>query len=267
MPVLSFDSLDAVPSEFRESAVQGEDGKMKVDLVLRKKLDEFRDNNVKYQKERDEAVTQVGPLREIIGDDPDAFRAQLDELRNMKQRVDAGELKESRQVEEAVNKRTEDMRRDHNDSLQKQSKETAAWKTRHDELDRRFKQSTVVAAIKDAALDTELGVDPRAIRDITSRALGVFRADDAGKITAYEGGGSDTVAYGSTGDPLTAKEWIQRLREEAPYFFKNSQGGGSAGGAGGDKKIAGTRYTREDLAKMSPKDRLAAINGEQGARL
>ena len=265
MPVLSFDSLDAVPSEFRDAATQAEDGKLKVDLVLRKKLDEFRDNNTVYQKERDAALQSLGPLKDIVGDDPEGFKSELDELRNMKGRVQAGELKESSQVNEAVNKRTEDMRREHNDSLQKQAKETSAWRGKYDDLDRRYKQSLVTSAIRDAAGDAELGVNPAAIRDIMSRALQVYRADDNGKLTPYDG---DSIIYGSTGDVMLPKEWISKLKEEAPHYFKGSQGGGSTGGSGDTGKKHGTTgYTTEQLMKMDPRKRLSIINGEKQARL
>lgn len=263
MPLLQFESLDMVPEGLREHAkqVDGDASKVTVNVVPQAKIDEFRDNNIKISKERDELLERIGPLQAIIGEDAEAFVASLEELRLTQQRVKDGDLKEGRALEEALTKRTEELRRSMEERIQGEGKEKAAWKSKHDALDFRFKQSLVAASVKDACIAEGAGVDPRAIRDITQRALSVFQADDHGKLTAMAG---DAPIYGADGmTPMTPSEWLVKLKEEAPYFFQGSNGGG----AGGDPVHKVHGRTTEQLKGMSASERLALANGEGGARL
>lgn len=257
MPILQFDTLDLVPDGLREHAKQidGSD-KVTVNVVPQAKIDDFRDNNIKLSKERDDLLAQLDPLKAIIGDDAEAFTKSLEELRLTSQRVKDGELKEGRALEEALAKRTDEMRRSYDERLQMEAKEKGAWKGKHDQLDAKFRQSLVMAAVKDACVLEDTGVEPRAIADITQRALSVFVADDHGKITPYSG---DAPIYGADGvTPMTPKEWLTKLKEDAPYFFKGTSGGG----AGGDTvhKVGGR--TMEQLKSMTAAERLAFANGE-----
>lgn len=262
MPILQFDTLDLVPEGLREHAkpVEGTD-KVSVNVIPQAKIDEFRDNNIKLSKERDELLAQLEPLKGIVGDDAAAFAASLEELRATSQRVKDGELKEGRAIEEALTKRTEELRRSLEERIQAEGKEKAAWRQKHDDLDRKFKQSLVMAAVKDACVLGDAGVETAAIGDITQRALSIFSADDHGKITPYSG---DAPIYGADGvTPMTPKEWLVKLKEEAPYFFKGSSGGG----AGGDQVHKVHGRTQEQLKSMTAAERLALANGEGTARL
>ena len=52
MPEIVFESLDKVPEGLREHAKE-EEGKVKVNVVPKNKLDEFRETNIKLAQERD----------------------------------------------------------------------------------------------------------------------------------------------------------------------------------------------------------------------
>ncbi|AFO71768.1 hypothetical protein phiCbK_252 [Caulobacter phage phiCbK] len=262
MPVLSYDTLDMVPEGLREFAKQVDGSeKFQVNVVSAAKIDEFRDNNIKISKERDALLEKVARLEPIVGEDPDAFSAKLTELQAIAQRVADGDLKEGRALEEALQKRTEEMRKQYDDRLQQTGKERAAWQSKHDELERRFKQSLVSNAITAAAMAQGSGIDPTAITEVVRSGLDVFKADDQGRLTPYVG---DAPLYGADGvTPMTPKEWLQKLKEEKPFFFLNSSGGG----AGGDKTKTVHGVTPERLKGMSAAERLAIANGEKSARL
>jgi hypothetical protein len=49
---------------------------------------------------------------------------------------------------------------------------------------------------------------------------------------------------------MTPMEWLAKLREEKPFLFKQSEGGGSGGGGGRGG------LSPADLAKMSPVERM-----------
>lgn len=262
MPVLSYDTLDMVPEGLREMAkqVDGSD-KFQVNVVAAAKIDEFRDNNIKISKERDTLLAEIEPLRALVGEDPTAFGSHVEELRAIAQRVKDGELKEGRALDEALQKRTEEMRKQYDERLQAVGKEKAAWQGRHDELQSRYKQSLVSNAITSAAMAQGSGIDPTALNEIVRSGLDVFKADDGGRLTPFVG---EAPLYGADGvTPMTPAEWLKKLREEKPFFFLNSQGGGAGGAT--TKTVHGK--TGDQLKSMTAAERLAVANGETTARL
>ncbi len=259
MPVLTFETLEAVPEGLREFA-KSQDDKVTVNVVPEVKLSEFRDNNIVVSKERDTLREQVDRLTQIVGDDPDAFVTDLTELRVTRDRVAAGELRESRALEEAIGKRTEEMRKKFEEELQGKGREGAAWRTKYEQLDTRHRQTQVIQAIKDAAVLPEAGVEHKAIADVAKRALEVFRVTDDGKIIPMNG---DAPIYGQNGvDPMTPSEWLTKLKDDAPYFFKQTHGGN----AGGDTtKRNSFGLTTEALEKLTPSQKLELANSRSAA--
>ena len=145
--------------------------------------------------------------------------------------------------------------------IEAQARENGAWKKNYEELDGNYRRSLVTSAIKDVAMLADVGVDPRAMGDLTTKALGVFKVDDEGRIVAMAG---DAPLYGPDGvSPMTPKEWLVKLKDEAPYFFKGSTGGG----AGGDRTSKVHGRTHAELKAMTASQRLALVNGEKNARL
>jgi hypothetical protein len=59
---------------------------------------------------------------------------------------------------------------------------------------------------------------------------------------------------------MTVAEWLVKLRDEAPHYFKGNNGGGAAGGK--DEKIGG--FTQAQIAQMSPLQRLELANKTSG---
>lgn len=262
MPIFTFDTLDSIPDTLRSYA-KAEGDKVQINLVPQDKMDEFREMNISLVKERDELKKQVEVLAPIVGEDPTDFTNQLTELRAVSQRVKDGQLTDSRKIEEEVIRRTEDMKKVLEDQIRAAQKEGANWKTKAAELEGTYKRTLVSTAIKDAVIDPELGVQPHAVRDILSRAEGVWRAQDDGRVLAFQG---DLQLYGADGgSPLTPKEWIAKLKDEAPHFFKGTHGGG-AGGSGTEQR--GTLgKTAAEMRGLSAQDKLALANGDKGARL
>ncbi|AXQ69146.1 hypothetical protein HOU02_gp122 [Caulobacter phage CcrBL9] len=265
MPIITFEDLNAVPEALRTYAKTEEaTGKVTVNVVPEVKLSEFRDKNIELTKSNEDLNAKVTLLSGIVGEDPDAFKADIADMRAVRQRVSDGELREGRQIEEAIAKRTEEMRKGYTDQLTAESREKALWKQKWEQENQKYKEQIVVGAIKDACMDPSLGVIASAIGDITQRAKSVFRVSDDGRLTAYNG---EAVIYGGDGtSSITPKDWVGKLKDEADYFFKGSHGGG-AGGEGGrggsstDKKVAG-KYSPEQWAKMDARARLAAANGQ-----
>jgi len=262
MPIFTFDTLEQIPESLRSFA-KADGERVQINLVPQDKLDEFRETNIALVKERDDLKKTVEVLAPIVGDDPTAFTADLTELRATAQRVKDGQLTDSRKIEEEVIRRTEDMKKTLEDQIRAAQKEGANWKTKAADIESVYKRTLVNSAIKDAAIDPEAGVLPGAIPDILSRAAGVWRAQDDGRVLAFQG---DLQLYGADGgSPLTPKEWIAKLKEEAPHFFKGTHGGGAGGDGNGQRGPLGK--TAAEMKGMTASQRLELANGNRPTRL
>lgn len=260
MPEILFDSLDSIPEGLREIAEE-KDGKLSVNVVPKAKLDEFRETNVKVLQERDDLVKNLGKAKEILGtEDFEEAAKTLGELKTTYQRVKDGQLVENKGLEEALTERTKTMRDQMQEEIARNANEAKAWKDKFGSLDMKFRRTFVDRAITDVVLDESSGVHPKALQDILQRAYNVFEVGDDGKLTAKNG---EAVMYGAdAATPMSPKEWVLSLKEQAPYFFKGSNGGGSNGSDG--KTING--MTAAEIAKLPPEQRLAIANNEYKAR-
>lgn len=231
---------------------------MTVNVVPAAKIDEFRDNNISLSKQRDELLAKLTPLHGIVGDDVEGFTKSLEELRQTAQRVKDGELKETRSIEEALHKRTEELRKDYDTRLQTVGKEGAAWRSKYEGLDTQYRRSLVANAITQAAMHKDSGVNPAAIGDVTRAAYETFKVGDDGKLVPMDG---EATIYGSDGiTPMTPSEWLGKLKESKSHYFLQSNGGGAGGdGQGGaNKKLMG--HDKTQLGKLSAAERLEVAN-------
>lgn len=259
MPEIKFDTLDAIPEGLREGAKEV-DGKIVINVVPKVKLDEFRDTNIALSAERDDLKRAAASLQAIVGEDPDAFAQQLEEMRQTTQQVKDGKLKGTDAIEQEVNSRVSSMKGDYERRLQEAGQEAKAWKDKAVSADQKFRQSQIDRAVTNAVLAEDSGAQPQALMDILTRAYKTFVVEDDGKLVARDG---EATIYGADGaSPMTPKEWLEKLREEAPYFFKSSTGGGAGGS--NDGKLPGG-MNADDFQKLSGAEQLKLARA-QGTR-
>lgn len=260
MPKIIFETLDQVPEWLRGDAKEV-NGKVEADVVQSAKVNEFRDNNIKLSTERDSLVKEKELFTSLIGEDVEAFKTEIEALRKTKQEVDDGKLKGSDTIAKEVEARVLNLKGDYEKQIQAANKETVAYKEKAASLETRLKNTHIDRAITSAVLDEDSGVDPRALPDILERARKVYTVEGDDKLVAKDG---EAVIYGSDGaTPLPPSEWLDKLKEQAPYFFKTSQGGGATGSDG--KLPAG--LTQEQYDKLSGAEKLAlSRKAAQGRR-
>jgi hypothetical protein len=257
MPDIIFPTLDSLPEELRPFAkdVDGGGGVV-INLVANEKLREFRDNNIKVSKERDDLAAFKATVSTIFPEfDPVSIQSELDQLRNTAQLVKDGALKESKDIETVVADRTKSMK-------DKYDSEIAAARTAQKQaeqikqhLETKLKQQAIKQAVVTAALNERSGVHPHAIDDIVNRAYGVFQVDGDGERIVPKVG--DSVLYGSDGTTaMTVDEWIASLKEKSAHLFKQSTGGGGSGG--GEKSFGG--FTPQEFEKLTPEQKIALAN-------
>lgn len=255
MPDIFFATQDEIPEELRGAAKAGEDGRFAVNVVLKEKLDEFRNTNIGLRKEFDGVKAFKDAIADVVGEDPVAFKTSFAELQQIAQRVKDGQLVENKGLEEAVAERTKEMKRSLETQLATVSAKAQTLETTNKDLETRLRRTIIGNKISAAALDEKLGVQKSAVEDIAALAEQVFTIEDDGTLVPKKGG---ATLYGSDGiTPMTPAEWISSLKESKPHLFQSSTGGG---GTGGDKKFGG--FSVADVAKMTPQQKLELANSQ-----
>lgn len=267
MPTLTYGTKDEVPSDLLESATEvteGENkGKWAVNVVSRKKLDEFRDNNTKLASRAEELEALNKKVFSAIGVskpeefDPAKFTEEFNGLRDTARKVADGKLKASDELDKVVGERTENMRQKYDEELRTKAQEVAAMKAERDSAIAAYKQTFIDRQVSTVCNDQELGVEPTAIDDIMNRARAVFIVEEDGSLTPKSKTGQ--TLWGEDGSTaMSMKEWVSIvLRKDAPHYFKKSNGGGASGGA--DAKNFGG-MTKEEFDKLPAMRRLEIAN-------
>ena len=258
---LVFDALDQVPEGLRYDGLKaGDDGKVKISVVPKLRLDEFRTNNIQVSQERDTFKSRAEQLAAIVGEDPEAFKTEYEALKKIKQRVDDGELKVSDDVEKVVNERVAAMKDNYESLLADERKGKLTEKQRADSLDTKIKQGHVERMITEACLRPDSGVRPEAIGEFVRDAMEVWIFPQDGSDPKPMRKGS--VIYGENGtDPMTPDEWVASLKKGKGHRFKDSGGGGALGA---DRPASMGGLTAEEFNKLPARQRLEAANKAAG---
>ncbi len=136
-------------------------------------------------------------------------------------------------------------------------REIVALRAQATELDGRWRKDRIQTAVLSAV--TRAGVAKEAVEYAVSKGLTVFiDLDEHGVPLAKNG---EDVRYGKDGvAPLSPDEWALSLRQEAPFLWPPSQGGG-----GQQSTYNGLPGTM-DYSKLPPADRLTKYRQDQAAR-
>jgi hypothetical protein len=243
-------NLEDVEEALRPLYKVAADGKFhlqtEADPDAKKKVDEFRDNNVKLMKELDEMKKKYGNI------DPEKVK----ELEKMQQDIDDKKMLDVKGVDELVAQKTERMRQDYEDQIAELKKTIDAKSTELNKTAERLSEVLIDGEITKAATAIG-GVRPGAMEDIIARGRRVWRLEE-GKPVPKEG---DKILYGKDAkEIMTFDEWARVLATSAPFLFEPSSGGGAggAGGAGGGSKKFGGR----DLSKIPAQERLRMIHAD-----
>jgi regulator of replication initiation timing len=252
MPELIFDTQDAVPEPIRNIAVE-KDGKWSANVVPKTELDEFRNRNVELSRERDKATSIFGRLTPL-GFDPeklDDFVTGYEDMRATKQLVDDGKLVADSSLAEAVEAKTGEMKKGFEGQIGGLQNENGALKGENEKLKDRLNRSIIDQQVMTAINDPKIGALPEATKQILREAHDVFAVGENEALIAKDAHGN--VIYGTDGaTPITPAEWLKKLAEVSPFFFKSSQGGGAGGGQG----PTGGPLSAAQIAAMSPEEKM-----------
>ena len=245
------DSLDDVPETKRDEYVLDEASKkyrLQVEgAVPADRLKEFRENNKKLQKEREELLEKFKDV------DPAEYRTikerykdvDLEEIKSLREELAAlkeseGKGKEATKAE--LQSRIDDLVKKHKKEIESQK---AELQKQIEGLNGQVNQQS--QALAKALIDnqiTTLGVEnsvrPEAMPDVMNRGNRIFSLGENGQVVARCPDGSKWISD-ATEKYITVAEWFKGLVKDAPHLFKESSGsgasGGSAKGGGTSEKI------------------------------
>jgi hypothetical protein len=217
------DALDQVPEPLR-GEYESRNGKfyLKTEgdylplVEANQKLTEFRDNN----RALNGTVSELqGKLKSFEGIDPKEFST-------LKERVAEFEktgAKKGDDVVEMIKAAVKAAVDPLNQKLAEREKAEA-------DARQKLEVTTLENNIRD--IGVKLGVDERALPDYINRAKTVFRLNE-GKLVARNG---DQPIFSKTrpAEELGLEEWTETVaRQDAPFLFKPSRGGGASNSPGG----------------------------------
>jgi hypothetical protein len=249
------ETLEGLTEEVKGLYKKEADGKFHLQLEAgdddtKRKLDEFRENNIRLQKERDELLKKFAgiDLEEIAG------------LKKRLQEIDDKKMLDSGKIDELVAQRVERIKSEYENQVKK-------MKEALDEKDKAL--GTTTQKLSTVLIDSEITravnsvgvIRKEAMRDILARGREIWRLDENGKPIPKEG---DHLLYGKDGKAsLTFDEWAKTLLESAPFLFEGSAGGGAGGGRGDGSGFVGGK---PDLSKLPPQERLKYLHSQGGTK-
>jgi len=266
MAKFTYATKEEIPETLRDAAKELADGKgFEVQVVPVSKLNEFRENNTQLIKTRDTLSEAVTKIDGVIGKKDDGTEYTLDEklqliqaLKETTQQVKDGKLQAKTDIETELTKRTEEMRKKGESELNAAKTQLTKFKQEAEQARAEVNRLLIEAQVTPVLADEKIGLQPAALFDVQQRAARVMRVDPKEGVVIVDDSGA--IVRGEDGiKPMTAKEWINTLRDIAPHYFKGSVGGGANQSAG----FGGMSST--EMAKLTPMQRLELAN-QQAAK-
>lgn len=224
-----YDTQAEVPEAYRALYTE-KDGKWHFTgvegMVPSEKVKEFRDNNDTLKQE---VATLKGQLAKFENVDVEKYRDLLGKEKDLRE----GKLYDKNKIDELVNGRTEEMRREHTNQLKQLTDAKDAAEKKSKELHENLKRQMIDNKIITIGSRPEFGLEPTGHLDLVNRARSVADLDDNGNLIFKNPDG--TKMYGKDGiTPMTSEEWVEKQATvEAKHLFKPSGGSGTPPGGGG----------------------------------
>lgn len=234
---IALESLDGVPEALHGLFSQDEEsGSYRIQGVAPKaKLDEFRENNVKYLKERERLEKQLAKYKGI--DDPEGARKAQRELDKLKRELEAREAGTTdEELEELLKKRYGQAMQDRDSQLEAKTKAIEELETKLEamkgELSSRVIDTEVMLAAKSD------GFVSHAVDDAIRAARELFHLEDGKAVPRRDG----EIVYDKEGKgPLSVSEWLASTKSTRPHWWKagaNGSGATSTDAGGADNTMS-----------------------------
>jgi len=189
-----------------------------------KGLKENRDTILNEKKTLEERIKELNTT--FDGVDPKVLKSLAERMKNDEETKLIAEGK----IDEVLARRTDALRKDLESKLTQKDQLLTQVSTEKEQLNSRIRDVMVEGLIRQAA--SEVGLHASAIDDAIYRGKGVFQLDADFRPLAKASDGT-TLLGKDAKSPLSAKEWLESMKEKAPHWFPGSSGAGAAGSKGG----------------------------------
>jgi molybdopterin converting factor small subunit len=249
------DNLEGIPEALHGLYKKEADGKFHLqveeDPEQKAKLDEFRQNNIKLQKDMKALQDQLS------GIDLDEYK----ELKKNSQALKDKQLLDAGKVDELFSQRTERMRSDHEAQLkalgEQISKITKDYEGVSEKYAKELIEGRIVRAVSAIAVPKK-----EALADIISRARSTYSLENGELVAKING----KLAYGKDGKTiLPIEEFAENLVKDGPHLFEKTSGGGAQGNDGKGTRVLG-KIDQAAWDKMSSTEKLKQSREAQGGQ-
>lgn len=246
------EEFEALSEELQKYYVS-KDGAYELDIdndaeaELKRKVSEFRDNNIKLKKDNEKLTEQFEELK-----------TKFEEIESEARKKKEKELLDEGKIEELLEEKTKRMKADYENQVKALTEQV----TEKDETLGRLKDTLSVIKIDNEiqlAVSKVGTVKQGYMEDVVSLGKRLFSMDDNDEPVALDKNGGKIVGKDGV-SPLTIAEWAATLPTEKSAYFESNQGTGSKG--------SGTRSGSQtvDLSKISdPVERMKAYRARQAA--
>lgn len=249
------DNLEGIPEALHGLYKKEADGKyhlqVEEDPDAKAKLDEFRQNNIKLQKDMKALQDQ------LAGIDLDEYK----ELKKNSQALKDKQLMDAGKIDEVLAQRTERMRSDFEAQVKALKDSVDGLTKERDTLAGRYATEMIEGRVMRAI--TSLAVPRKeAVADILNRARGTFTLENGELVPKAAG----KLLYGKDGKSLlTIDEYAENLVKDGPHLFEKTSGGGAQGndGKGGGRGTG--KIDQEAWKGLSATEKLKQAREAQAA--
>lgn len=194
---------------------------------MRKRLNEFRQNNIQLRKELEAAKAK--PTSNVDEETYQAAMAALEQVQNAEER----ELIQKGRINEVFARRANKIKAEYEAKLKEAQAIVAKRDQQFQRLQADLRKTKVSQAIRDAADRLKLRIASKAAPDLMNRGFSTFELDEDGKILAYEGDGEERqVRVNEENREFGPEDFLKHLIEEAPHLFESAVGGDINRGTG-----------------------------------
>lgn len=173
------------------------------------------------------------------GVDPKLVKSLYERIKNDEETKLISEGK----LDEVLNRRTDSMKKDFEARLTQSQTRGDTLEQGEKALKQKMNDLVIEGIVRQAAVET--GVVPAAIEDAIYRAKKVFLLDESFVPMAKDANGAPILGKDAK-TPISAKEWLESMKEKSPHWFPGSTGAGAGGGGKGGLGGAVHVLSRED---------------------
>lgn len=220
---LTQEEFNQLTEDLAGAYTQQTDGSFLLDvqgMVLKDRLDEFRNNNINYKKRIEEMEQKLAQVDKMVDkEEYDVLKKEL-EKRQEEEKLAKGN------VEEVVRDRMARSKKEWEDRHKILQKDLDEKNQRYEKLHSDF-QKTLIQKELVTELNRVGKIRQGAEADLLARAERIWRLDDNNQLVAFKPDG--TEMFGKNAERISVQEYCQDQLTDAAHCYESASGTGATG--------------------------------------